>query len=98
MNDPVSNLWGDPFWTVFSLSSVVHIATFLWVLQHLTRTRRDPIAAMLWIMVTWTLPFIGFFIYLSFGINRVAAKPGGRSRPTRSFTRNGPFENRMSFR
>ena len=75
MNDTVAAIAADPsFWTVFSLSSILHLLTFLWVLQHLTRTRRDPIAAMLWIMVTWTLPFIGFFIYLSFGINRVATK------------------------
>lgn len=74
MNEPVGAYMVDPFWTVFSLSSIFHIISFLWVLQHLTRTRRDPVAAMLWIMVTWTLPVIGFFIYLSFGINRVAAK------------------------
>jgi cardiolipin synthase len=65
----------DPaFWQVVSISSLFHLASFIWVLQHLTRNRRDPVSAMLWIMVTWTLPVIGFLLYLSFGINRVAAK------------------------
>lgn len=67
-------LVNEGFWTWLSLSSALHLLTFGWVLQHLMRNRRDPVAAMLWIMIAWTLPFIGFFIYLGFGINRVAAK------------------------
>jgi cardiolipin synthase len=62
------------FWQVVSLTSILHIASFIWVLQHLIRVRRDPVTAMLWIMVAWTIPFLGFLLYLSFGMNRVGAK------------------------
>jgi len=65
----------DPiFWSWISVWSVLHIVSFIWVLQHLARNRRDPVSAMLWIMITWTIPVFGFLMYLSFGINRVAAK------------------------
>ena len=75
MNSTAYEVAGDAaFWQVISISSLVHIATFAWVVQHLVRYRRDPVSAMLWIMVTWTIPFIGFLLYLSFGINRVASK------------------------
>lgn len=62
------------FWSWVSVWSVLHILGFLWVLQHLTRNRRDPVSAMLWIMITWTIPIAGFLLYVSFGVNRVASK------------------------
>jgi len=73
------------FWQVLSITSMLHIASFIWVLQHITRNRRDPVSAMLWIMVTWTIPFIGFLMYLSFGINRVAAKSWKKETANRRF-------------
>jgi len=70
--DPV--MADQAFWQWLSLWSILHIAGFIWTMQHLMRNRRDPVSAMLWIMITWTIPIIGFLMYLSFGINRVAAK------------------------
>jgi cardiolipin synthase A/B len=61
-------------WQVISLSTLIHISCFGWVLQHIMRNRRDPVSAMLWILVTWSVPLFGFASYLAFGINRVAAK------------------------
>ncbi len=65
---------GFVLWQVLSLSTLAHALEFGWVLQHLMRNRRDPVASMLWILVTWSLPLIGILLYLTFGINRVAAK------------------------
>jgi len=62
------------FWQWFSISSIVHLVTFIWVLFHLMRHRRDPVSAMLWIMITFTIPIVGFILYLAFGINRVESK------------------------
>lgn len=75
MNPALQDAVSEPaLWQWFSISSIVHIATFIWVLQHIARNRREPVSAMLWIMVTWSIPFIGFILYLSFGINRVASR------------------------
>lgn len=71
---PIATASDASFWQVLSVSSVLHIASVIWVFQHITRNRRDPGSSMLWIMVTWTIPLIGFLLYLSFGINRVEAK------------------------
>lgn len=62
------------FWQLLSLSSLAHIACFIWVLQHIMRNRRDPVSAMLWILVTWSVPVFGFLTYVMFGITRVEAK------------------------
>ncbi len=85
MNEATQLAMGDSFWTWFSLSSVLHITSFIWVLQHLTRYRRDPVSAMLWIMVTWSVPLFGFLAYLSFGINRVEAKSWLKEYSNRKF-------------
>ena len=61
-------------WEILSLSTMVHVACFGWVFQHIMRNRRDPVSAMLWILVTWSVPLFGFLLYVTFGINRVAAK------------------------
>ncbi|HMO49674.1 MAG TPA: cardiolipin synthase [Kiritimatiellia bacterium] len=73
------------FWQMLSLSSILHLAAFVWVAQHLIRHRRDPVSMMLWIMVAWTLPFFGFVLYLTFGINRVAAKSWKKESANRRF-------------
>jgi len=75
----------DPFWPILSLSTILHLTSFAWVLLHLFRHRRDPVAAMLWIMVTWTLPGLGFLLYISFGINRVAAKSWRKETSNQKF-------------
>jgi len=75
MTAPGQEAIADPaFWQVVSISSLLHIASVIWVVQHILRNRRDPVSAMLWIMTVWTIPLFGFLIYLFFGINRVAAK------------------------
>ncbi|HMP89454.1 MAG TPA: cardiolipin synthase [Kiritimatiellia bacterium] len=75
MNEDFYDIAVDPsFWQVVSVSSILHIAAFVWVFIHINRNRRDPVSAMLWLMVTWTLPAIGILLYISFGINRVQAK------------------------
>ncbi|HMP71645.1 MAG TPA: cardiolipin synthase [Kiritimatiellia bacterium] len=61
-------------WQWISLSTFIHFATFGWVLFHCLRNRKEPVSTILWIVVVWSLPFIGFFIYLGFGINRVPRK------------------------
>ncbi len=74
MNPADLDVAGPAFWQILSLSTIVHLACFGWVLQHIMRNRRDPVSAMLWILVTWSVPLLGFLSYVSFGINRVAAK------------------------
>lgn len=80
------------FWQVVSVSSILHIVSFAWVFMHLVRNRREPVSAMLWIMVTWTIPFVGFALYLMFGINRVPAKTWKKE------TANQRFNNERSAR
>ena len=75
MNQEIYDVTVDAsFWQVLSVSSILHILAFIWVFIHINRNRRDPVSAMLWLMATWTLPVLGFLLYVSFGINRVQAK------------------------
>ncbi|MCB1070667.1 MAG: cardiolipin synthase [Verrucomicrobia bacterium] len=59
---------GIPFWTV------LHLAGFSWVVLHCLRHRREPISTLLWMVAAWSLPILGFLLYLMFGITRVRRK------------------------
>ncbi|MDZ4199841.1 MAG: phospholipase D-like domain-containing protein, partial [Kiritimatiellia bacterium] len=59
---------------VLSLSSILHRLTFVWVVQHILRRRREAVSAVLWILTAWFIPGLGFLLYLGFGINRVEAR------------------------
>jgi cardiolipin synthase len=66
-------------WTEISLvyPLLVTAASFvvaLFVSAHVVLYKRDVRAAIGWVGVIWLTPFIGSFLYLSFGINRVNRK------------------------
>ncbi|NIQ97150.1 MAG: hypothetical protein GWN87_25450, partial [Desulfuromonadales bacterium] len=41
---------------------------------HILLNKRDPRAALGWIAVSFTLPFIGPSLYWLFGVNRIRTK------------------------
>lgn len=57
-----------PVWTL------LHLAGFAWVVLHCLRHRREPVSALLWMVAAWSLPFLGFLLYLMFGVTRVKRK------------------------
>ncbi|MFO7821762.1 MAG: cardiolipin synthase [Lentisphaeria bacterium] len=61
-------------WPWLSLTSSLHILSFLAVTYHCLRERREASSALLWIFVAWSFPVIGPLSYLCFGVNRVPAK------------------------
>lgn len=66
-------------WTEINLlyPLLVTVASFvvaLFVSAHVVLHKRDVRAAIGWVGVIWLTPFIGSFLYLAFGINRVKRK------------------------
>jgi len=64
-----------------------HLTLSLYASVHILLYRRQPRTAMLWLLWVWLLPVAGFFLYFSFGCNRVGRPP---HRPLPAGPENGP--------
>lgn len=56
------------------LLTLVHLAPATWSVYHILLYKRDPRAALGWIIVCFFIPFAGPASYFFFGINRVRSK------------------------
>jgi cardiolipin synthase len=59
-------------WVV--LDAAIHLLCFLLVAGHCLVRRRQPNSTFLWLFVVWTIPGLGAFLYLCFGVDRVPDK------------------------
>ncbi|HBA82666.1 MAG TPA: cardiolipin synthase [Verrucomicrobia bacterium] len=57
-----------------SAGSLLHLLLFLSVCLHCLRYRRDADSTLLWIVISWSLPFVGPALYAAFGVYRVQRK------------------------
>ena len=57
--------------TQLSLLAVLHLSLAAWSVYHILLFKRDPRAAIAWLMVCIFFPFFGPVGYFLFGINRV---------------------------
>lgn len=63
------------FWSfVLGAISLVGLGISIWVTIHAVLYKRDGTAVIGWVGLAWLAPFIGGFIYLCFGINRIQRK------------------------
>ena len=61
----------------------IHLLLFIGVALHLLRHRRRADSTLLWLFVTWTLPFLGALLYAMFGVDRVPKERWRRSQQRR---------------
>jgi len=80
-----------PAWLIKILSSpwlswgaVAHVLLFMGVTLHLLRHRRRADSTLLWLFVTWSLPFVGALLYVMFGVDRVPKERWRRSQQRRN--------------
>lgn len=59
------------------LLALLHIAPAMWSVYHILLYKRDPRAALGWIIVCFFIPFAGPAAYFLFGINRVRSRAKG---------------------
>ncbi len=67
------------FW--YSLAALFATGLALVLSVHAVIVKREPRAAVLWLVVIWLLPFGGSVIYLLLGINRIQRRAGTLGRP-----------------
>ncbi|HJO35435.1 MAG: phospholipase D-like domain-containing protein [Pseudomonadota bacterium] len=67
------------FW--YSLAALFATGLALVLSAHAVIVKREPRAAVLWLVVIWLLPFGGSVIYLLLGINRIQRRAGTLGRP-----------------
>lgn len=67
-------MWTDIDLAYPLLVTAASFVVALFVSAHVVLYKRDVRAAIGWVGVIWLTPFIGSFLYLSFGINRVKRK------------------------
>lgn len=56
------------------LFAILHLAPAAWSIYHILLYKRDPRAAMAWIIVCLFVPYAGPISYFLFGINRVRSR------------------------
>ena len=64
-------------WTLVALAMAFATGLSIHILLH----KREPLAAAIWLIVTWLVPFGGAFLYWAFGVNRVARRARRRAIP-----------------
>lgn len=64
----------DEYLWVSSIIAGASLLMTLGVSLHVLWTRSDPRSSLAWIGLAWLVPFIGSFLYLSFGVNRIQRK------------------------
>lgn len=62
---------GIHYFSWIGLGWLLHLVMFAAVTLHCLRRRRHPSSTLLWIFVAWSFPFLGPFLYLTVGIDRV---------------------------
>jgi len=63
---------------------------------HAIAYKRDPRAAVAWVIVAFTLPFAGPILYLLFGINRLRRQARRWRRPRAELSGGGPMSSRTT--
>lgn len=63
----------DDVWVSSIVAAVALLMTLL-VSLHVLWTRSDSRSSLAWIGLAWLVPFLGAFLYLSFGVNRIKRK------------------------
>lgn len=63
----------QPLWLAIG-SAVLHLICVSLVCYHCLRRRREATSALLWIFLSWSLPFVGPLLYLGFGVDRLPVK------------------------
>ncbi len=61
--------------------ALLHLLVFAGVALHLLSRPREPLSTLLWLFITFSFPFLGLFLYMALGINRVQTpgpNPGRR--------------------
>lgn len=64
----------DDYVWVSSIVAIVALLLTLAVSLHVLWTRSDSRTSLAWIGLAWLVPFLGSFLYLSFGVNRIKRK------------------------
>lgn len=72
----------DSPWLSWGL--LIHVLIFVGVVLHLLRHRRRADSTLLWLFVTWSLPFVGALLYVMFGVDRVPKERWRRNQQRRS--------------
>lgn len=67
------------------IGSGVHLLICLAVCWHCLRFPREPRSTLLWIFITWSFPFIGGLLYVTFGVNRVRERTWHKESSDRLF-------------
>ena len=64
----------DDYVWVSSIVAVGALVLTLFVSLHVLWTRSDSRTSLAWIGLVWLVPFLGAFLYFSFGVNRIKRK------------------------
>src|SRR5438045_1126900 len=77
-------------WQFLPLLAVVAVILALLASAHAILHKRDPRAAVSWSGLIWLVPLGGAFLYLMFGVNRLARRAGKLRRRRKSIERRNP--------
>ncbi|MBM4074544.1 MAG: cardiolipin synthase [Planctomycetes bacterium] len=75
---------------IFGLTVFGYFLTFSLLPVVLLTKKREPVATVAWIMAIVMMPYVGAFMFLVFGINRVARRVEHRTAVVKSFIRSVP--------
>ena len=77
--------------TLLAVLSVLGYLLTLWLLPVVLLTRkRESVATVAWVMAIVTMPYLGAFLFLVFGINRVGRRVESRLAAIRNVSRSVP--------
>ena len=77
--------------TLLAVLSVLGYLLTLWLLPVVLLTRkRESVATVAWVMALVTMPYLGAFLFLVFGINRVGRRVESRLAAIRNVSRSVP--------
>lgn len=70
-----------------TLVGLGHVVIGLVLTYHVLRYKHRPVSAVLWLVLVWTLPYVGGLTYLAFGVDRVRRGAEARDRARRLVAR-----------
>lgn len=77
--------------TLFAVLTVLgYVLTLALLPKVLLTPKRQPVSTVAWMMAIVTMPFLGAFLFLIFGINRVERRVRGRRAVNRGISRTAP--------